>query len=103
MVINVLLHICYLISNFRVHINSFSPCGILIRWVVLLLPSLLFLSSLFYFIIIIFSFIFISWRLITLQYCSGFCHLYFREAETRLVRSSNLTLVLNVDCGGTRI
>ena len=21
-----------------------------------------------------FSFIFISWRLITLQYCSGFCH-----------------------------
>ena len=26
----------------------------------------------FYFII--FSFIFISWRLITLQYCSGFCH-----------------------------
>ena len=24
--------------------------------------------------IIIFSFIFISWRLITLQYCSGFCH-----------------------------
>ena len=23
---------------------------------------------------IIFSFIFISWRLITLQYCSGFCH-----------------------------
>ena len=27
-------------------------------------------SILFYF----FSFIFISWRLITLQYCSGFCH-----------------------------
>ena len=26
------------------------------------------------FIIIIFSSIFISWRLITLQYCSGFCH-----------------------------
>ena len=24
--------------------------------------------------IFIFSFIFISWRLITLQYCSGFCH-----------------------------
>ena len=22
-----------------------------------------------------FSFIFISWRLITLQYCSGFCHI----------------------------
>ena len=27
-----------------------------------------------FFIIIIFSFIFTSWRLITLQYCSGFCH-----------------------------
>ena len=25
-------------------------------------------------ILLIFSFIFISWRLITLQYCSGFCH-----------------------------
>ena len=25
-------------------------------------------------ILIFFSFIFISWRLITLQYCSGFCH-----------------------------
>ena len=24
--------------------------------------------------IIFFTFIFISWRLITLQYCSGFCH-----------------------------
>ena len=24
--------------------------------------------------LILFSFIFISWRLITLQYCSGFCH-----------------------------
>ena len=23
-----------------------------------------------------FSFIFISWRLITLQYCSGFCHIF---------------------------
>ena len=29
---------------------------------------------LFYLFIIIFSFIFISWRLITLQYFSGFCH-----------------------------
>ena len=25
-------------------------------------------------ILFFFSFIFISWRLITLQYCSGFCH-----------------------------
>ena len=27
-----------------------------------------------YFIYLFFPFIFISWRLITLQYCSGFCH-----------------------------
>ena len=27
-----------------------------------------------WFLFIYFSFIFISWRLITLQYCSGFCH-----------------------------
>ena len=26
------------------------------------------------FVFVLFSFIFISWRLITLQYCSGFCH-----------------------------
>ena len=28
----------------------------------------------FFFYLFIFSFIFTSWRLITLQYCSGFCH-----------------------------
>ena len=28
----------------------------------------------YYLLIYFFSFIFISWRLITLQYCSGFCH-----------------------------
>ena len=28
----------------------------------------------YFFSILFFSFIFISWRLITLQYCSGFCH-----------------------------
>ena len=33
--------------------------------------SFIFFNILFYFS---FSFIFISWRLITLQYCSGFCH-----------------------------
>ena len=35
------------------------------------LKLLAFLSD---FIFFLFSFIFISWRLITLQYCSGFCH-----------------------------
>ena len=28
----------------------------------------------FFFVLFCFSFIFVSWRLITLQYCSGFCH-----------------------------
>ena len=28
----------------------------------------------YFFFFAFFSFIFISWRLITLQYCSGFCH-----------------------------
>ena len=32
------------------------------------------LPFLFYFIFLLFLFFFISWRLITLQYCSGFCH-----------------------------
>ena len=31
-------------------------------------------NLLFILLYFIFSFIFISWRLITLQYCSGFCH-----------------------------
>ena len=30
--------------------------------------------SFFFFFFNFFSFIFTSWRLITLQYCSGFCH-----------------------------
>ena len=34
--------------------------------------QLVFVFVLFYFLF--FSFIFISWRLITLQHCSGFCH-----------------------------
>ena len=34
---------------------------------------ILFFSKILYFIIF-FPFMFISWRLITLQYCSGFCH-----------------------------
>ena len=35
---------------------------------------LLLLGSTLWFIYLFFSFIFISWRLITSQYCSGFCH-----------------------------
>ena len=34
-------------------------------------------AVLFFFSLIFFPFIFISWRLITLQYCSGFCHTLF--------------------------
>ena len=41
-----------------------------------LLPPLTTVSchSFCFYLFIYFSFIFISWRLITLQYCSGFCH-----------------------------
>ena len=35
---------------------------------------LLYIASLWFYCFIFFSFIFISWRLITSQYCSGFCH-----------------------------
>ena len=35
---------------------------------------IIFFHEEFYFIYLFFPFIFISWRLITLQYCSGFCH-----------------------------
>ena len=33
----------------------------------------------FFFLFNFFSFIFISWRLITLQYCSGFCHRHMNQ------------------------
>ena len=41
----------------------------LTRWI-----FFFFLYLFYFFWVIFFSFIFISWRLITLQYCSGFCH-----------------------------
>ena len=43
-----------------------------------------FFNETFYFI---FSFIFISWRLIALQYCSGFCHT-LRQAGFRKGRGT---------------
>ena len=36
--------------------------------------SFFFFAIFYFWILFCFSFIFISWRLITLQYCSGFCH-----------------------------
>ena len=46
--------------------------NMLSRLVIIFLPRS---KCLFFFLICtFFSFIFISWRLITLQYCSGFCH-----------------------------
>ena len=32
------------------------------------------IANIYFFVFLFSSFIFISWRLITLQYCSGFCH-----------------------------
>ena len=49
--------------------------SMLSRLVITFLPrSKLLLIFFFNFIYYFFPFIFISWRLITLQYCSGFCH-----------------------------
>ena len=47
-----------------------------LSWAPFLLLLLLFLDACLYFFIIFifFPFIFIHWRLITFQYCSGFCH-----------------------------
>ena len=39
-----------------------------------ILPSTELDSFFFFNLILFFPFIFIHWRLITLQYCSGFCH-----------------------------
>ena len=41
-----------------------------------------------------FIYLFISWRLITLQYCSGFCH-----TLTRISPGFTLTKVSSVNCG----
>ena len=38
------------------------------------LNNLLIISNCFFILFLFFSFIFISWRLITPQYCRGFCH-----------------------------
>ena len=85
-------------KNFRIHwkndvndhgINDFSSAkaikemtknyNLLNVYVALHLNSFFFYvcvchSVLFIYLFIYFPFIFISWRLITLQYCSGFCH-----------------------------
>ena len=45
----------------------FLPFFFFFWWCKCFMPS-------FYFYFIFFPLIFISWRLITLQYCSGFCH-----------------------------
>ena len=62
--------------------KSFQSCPTLeTLWTIYSLPGSSLHGLLFFFplakrviYLFIFSFIFISWRLITLQYCSGFCH-----------------------------
>ena len=44
------------------------------KWWGMYWPSIYIMVGQLVFFLIFFSFIFISWRLITLQYCSGFCH-----------------------------
>ena len=63
--------LCFMLANF------FGACGSLLpRKMICCLKDMgCVLSSVFYFLFIFYFFIFlISWRLITLQYCSGFCH-----------------------------
>ena len=43
-------------------------------WVTILLSHLSFVNPLYFFFNLFFILFFMSWRLITLQYCSGFCH-----------------------------
>ena len=66
----VIFHCIYI----YIYIYIYTPClfyPFLCQWTFRLHPCPGYCIFLFYFI---FSFIFISWRLITLQYCSGFCH-----------------------------
>ena len=51
-----------LVFDTIVNIKDYGPC------------LLIFILILFYSFLFFFPFIFINWRLITLQYCSGFCH-----------------------------
>ena len=79
---------CLLLDSRAVYFCEFLPTFLTTAfWFLLLIlplfpgylsvwmPQDLVLESLFFSIYVyLFSFIFISWRLITLQYCSGFCH-----------------------------
>ena len=63
------LFLCW--SWFRVSLStSFHPSEIQSASLFFFLPALTWAGI----YLFIFPFIFISWRLITLQYCSGFCH-----------------------------
>ena len=71
-------------SSFSYYLRVFlhvGDCSVFFPWFFfffyfhcVLLLIYLFWSFFFLFLSFFFSFIFISWRLITLQYCSGFCH-----------------------------
>ena len=62
--------------SFNLEIKQQGTCSfIAVCWFLHLLDLFYFFSVMFYFSIwIFFPFVFISWRLMTLQYCSGFCH-----------------------------
>ena len=51
-----------------------APMTLLITFVLMILSYTYIALMILFYLFIYFSFIFISWRLITLQYCSGFCH-----------------------------
>ena len=57
-----------------IHWKVYNSIANTSKRVLFLLPSDVYVKSFLYPFILFFSSIFISWRLITLQYCSGFCH-----------------------------
>ena len=69
--------LCPMTSNVRLnseHIHETSAEVLLFLVFFFYTKVFIFLGSLATHWLLFFSFIFISWRLITLQYCSGFCH-----------------------------
>ena len=64
------MHLKHIIYS-KSHVTKQALFNCITRFYMFIL-SMLYLKI--YVFFLFFSFIFISWRLITLQYCSGFCH-----------------------------
>ena len=79
--INILVNMhCKVLSQVTFFIRSYKACWFLENDVDNDMPFFFALRSLFFFLYNFFFFfylcIYFNWRLITLQYCSGFCHIF---------------------------